>query len=139
MERFDYFLKVLNVIDKKEKYNWSSIPITKILPSNYENLLNYYDTQIGGNEKNELYLAFIQYSYYNYIDENESVLFSDYALIFYIKEGKDFIKSLLLMNSKEYNTYLLETNKAFESYSLPDVMRKISEKEINIAELFKDI
>ena len=43
------------------------------------------------------------------------------------------------MDSKEYNTFLYENDKDFSNYSLADVIRKITEIDVDLDGLFKGI
>ncbi|MDK9873026.1 hypothetical protein ACP3TN_14715 [Staphylococcus sp. IPLA37011] len=140
MNREDYFLNALKIIDQLDKYEWSDIPLMTFDHKNIYKILNYYDTRLGQTKNNELYLGFLEYSYYLNLDEYDNTLLSDYALIFYTKEiTTNNPKLLLFMNSKEYNTFMMEQEKSFETYSLSEVIRKISEKEMNVQDIFKDL
>ncbi|SUM84964.1 hypothetical protein [Staphylococcus saprophyticus] len=140
MERYNYFENVLKVIDKIDEYEWSPIILNKILPKNIVEVISYYDTVIKESDSNELGLAFVQYEYDFWLDENDNTVSSDYALIFFIKyKENEILRPLLFMDSKEYNTFLYENDKDFSNYSLADVIRKITEIDVDLDDLFKGI
>lgn len=140
MDRRGYFKKVLKIVDNIEDYEWSSKYSKEILPLNSTSILNYYDTIINSNKDVKLFIAFIQYEYYSWLDENDTTLLSDFSIVFFVKDRKTGdIKPIVSILSKEYNSYLLEDDEDFEKYSLPDIIRKIIEKEIDIGGLFDDI
>lgn len=140
MDRHGYFKKVLKIVDNIEDYEWSSKYSKEILPLNSTSILNYYDTIINSNKDVKLFIAFIQYEYYSWLDENDTTLLSDFSIVFFVKDRKTGdIKPIVSILSKEYNSYLLEDDEDFEKYSLPDIIRKIIEKEIDIGGLFDDI
>lgn len=140
MDRRGYFKKVLKIVDNIEDYEWSSKYSKEILPLNSTSILNYYDTIINSNKDVKLFIAFIQYEYYSWLDENDTTLLSDFSIVFFVKDRKTGdIKPIVSILSKEYNSYLLEDDEEFEKYSLPDIIRKIIEKEIDIGGLFDDI
>lgn len=140
MDRRGYFKKVLKIVDNIEDYEWSSKYSKEILPLNSTSILNYYDTIINSNKDVELFIAFIQYEYYSWLDENDTTLLSDFSIVFFVKDRTTGdIKPIVSIVSKEYNSYLLEDDEDFEKYSLPDIIRKIIEKEIDIGGLFDDI
>lgn len=140
MDRRGYFKKVLKIVDNIEDYEWSSKYSKEILPHNSTSILNYYDTIINSNKDVKLFIAFIQYEYYSWLDENDTTLLSDFSIVFFVKDRKTGdIKPIVSILSKEYNSYLLEDDEDFEKYSLPDIIRKIIEKEIDIGGLFDDI
>lgn len=140
MERYNYFENALKVIDKIDEYEWSPIILKKILPKNIVEVISYYDTVIKESDSNELGLAFVQYEYDFWLDENDNTVSSDYALIFFIKyKENEILRPLLFMDSKEYNTFLYENDKDFSNYSLADVIRKITEIDVDLDDLFKGI
>lgn len=140
MERYNYFENALKVIDKIDEYEWSPIILNKILPKNIVEVISYYDTVIKESASNKLGLAFVQYEYYFWLDENDNTVSSDYALIFFIKyKENEILRPLLFMDSKEYNTFLYENDKDFSNYSLADVIRKITEIDVDLDGLFKGI
>lgn len=140
MERYNYFENALKVIDKIDEYEWSPIILHKILPKNIVEVISYYDTVIKESDSNELGLAFVQYEYDFWLDENDNTVSSDYALIFFIKyKENEILRPLLFMDSKEYNTFLYENDKDFSNYSLADVIRKITEIDVDLDDLFKGI
>ena len=140
MERYNYFENALKVIDKIDEYEWSPIILNKILPKNIVEVISYYDTVIEESASNKLGLAFVQYEYYFWLDENDNTVSSDYALIFFIKyKENEILRPLLFMDSKEYNTFLYENDKDFSNYSLADVIRKITEIDVDLDGLFKGI
>ncbi|MBG3875407.1 MULTISPECIES: hypothetical protein [Staphylococcaceae] len=140
MERYNYFENALKVIDKIDEYEWSPIILNKILPKNIVEVISYYDTVIKESDSNELGLAFVQYEYDFWLDENDNTVSSDYALIFFIKyKENEILRPLLFMDSKEYNTFLYENDKDFSNYSLADVIRKITEIDVDLDDLFKGI
>lgn len=140
MNRYDYFESALKVIDKIDTYNWSPVILNKILPQNIVEVKSYYDAIIKESDSNKLGLAFVQYDYYFWLDENDNTVSSDYALIFFIKyKENEILRPLLFMDSKEYNTFLYENDKDFSNYSIADVIRKITEIDANLENLFKDI
>ncbi|WP_436945284.1 hypothetical protein [Staphylococcus xylosus] len=140
MERYNYFENALKVIDKIDEYEWSPIILNKILPKNIVEVISYYDTVIKESDSNELGLAFVQYEYDFWLDENDKTVSSDYALIFFIfNKENEILRPLLFMDSKEYNTFLYENDKDFSNYSLADVIRKITEIDVDLDDLFKGI
>ena len=140
MDRRGYFKKVLKIVDNIEDYEWSSKYSKEILPLNSTSILNYYDTIINSNKDVKLFIAFIQYEYYSWLDENDTTLLSDFSIVFFVKDRETGdIKPIVSILSKEYNSYLLEDDEDFEKYSLPDIIRKIIEKEIDIGGLIDDI
>ncbi|MES3642714.1 hypothetical protein ABFV69_13570 [Staphylococcus saprophyticus] len=140
MERYNYFENAVKVIDKIDEYEWSPIILNKILPKNIVEVISYYDTVIKESDSNELGLAFVQYEYDFWLDENDNTVSSDYALIFFIKyKENEILRPLLFMDSKEYNTFLYENDKDFSNYSLADVIRKITEIDVDLDDLFKGI
>lgn len=140
MERYNYFENALKVIDKIDEYEWSPIILNKILPKNIVEVISYYDTVIKESDSNELGLAFVQYEYDFWLDENDNTVSSDYALIFFINyKENEILRPLLFMDSKEYNTFLYENDKDFSNYSLADVIRKITEIDVDLDDLFKGI
>jgi len=137
MLREDYFNEVLKVIEKIDNYNWSSEPIMKVLPGNLNEVLDYYDTEFSRFDNNQLYLGFVHYNYYSSLDENEQILLTDYGIVFYVQNianGK--FKKILYMPSKEFNTLLMFSGENTKSFTLPEVMRKITEHDIKIENFF---
>lgn len=140
MKREEYFNYALKIIDKRDEYKWISQPISKILPGMAVDILDYYDALISKVHNKEMYLAFVQYSYYSSLDENDRLLVSDYAMIFYIKDlDWNNYKKLLDMHSREYNVLLMDSNKDYRSYVLPEVIRKITEVDMSVEDFFKNI
>lgn len=140
MKREEYFNYALKIIDKRDEYKWRSQPISKILPVMAVDTLDYYDALISKVNNKEMYLAFAQYSHYTSLDENEQLLVSDYAMIFYIKDLEwNNYKKLLDMQSREYNILLMDSDRDFRSYVLPEVIRKITEVDMSVEDFFKNI
>src|SRR5699024_9971422 len=86
MDRRGYFKKVLKIVDNIEDYEWSSKYSKEILPLNSTSILNYYDTIINSNKDVKLFIAFIQYEYYSWLDENDTTLLSDFSIVFFVKD-----------------------------------------------------
>lgn len=137
MLREEYFHEVIKVIEELDGYNWSSEPIMKMLPGNLYEVLDYYDTELKCFNNYQLYLGFVHYNYYSFLDENEQILLTDYGIVFYVQNiASSKFKKLLYMSSKEFNTLLMVSGNDTEGFTLPEVMRKITEDDIKIDNFF---
>lgn len=141
MKREDYFEYALKIFDKRDDFSWVSTPKIEILPTNFVKILDYYETLVSKVENNEMYLVFLQYQYYQSLNEHDNLVLSDYAMIFYLQDVNDSrnLKKLIQMSSKEYNILLMESGREFEDYHLSEVIRKITEKDMNIEDFFGNL
>lgn len=141
MNREDYFNNALKIFDKRDNYVWLSDPEMNVLPIETVKVLDYYEARVSEIEGNEMYLAFVKYQYYGSLSEEDNVLLSDYGVIFYLKGVNNArnITKLIQIDSKEYNVLLMNSDREFKEYLLPDVIRKITEKDKNVEDFFNNL
>lgn len=138
MNREDYFNNALKIFDKRDEYTWSSYSRMNLFPTETVSVSNYYETPFSVVKGYEMYLVFAKYEYYASISEEDNLLLSDYVMIFYLKKLSSSydITKLIEMGSKEYNTLLMESDRDFGDYLLPEVIRKITEDDKNVEDFF---
>jgi len=141
MNREDYFNNALKIFDKRDNYVWLSDPEMNVLPIETVKVLDYYEARVSEIKGNEMYLAFVKYQYYGSLSEEDNVLLSDYGVIFYLKGVNNArnITKLIQIDSKEYNVLLMNSDREFKEYLLPDVIRKITEKDKNVEDFFNNL
>ncbi|MCG2087807.1 hypothetical protein K4R74_11945 [Staphylococcus epidermidis] len=141
MNREDYFNNALKIFDKRNEYSWWDYPKKQIFPVETVSISSYYETLVSEVKGYEMYLVFAKYEYYRSISEEDNVLLSDYVMIFYLKNSlsRYDIQSLIKMDSKEYNTLLMESDRDFGDYLLPEVIRKITELDRDVEDFFNDL
>lgn len=141
MNREDYFNNALKIFDKRINFNWSSYPRMSLFPPETVSVSNYYETFVSKREGSEMYLVFAKYEYYASLSEENSLVSSDYVMIFYLKNvgNSSDITKLIQIGSKEYNTLLMDSDREFGDYLLPEVIRKITEMDKNVEDFFSEI